>query len=140
MRVAAGAGGVGLLTSPKVSPTEPGRLQWCRRPVLFLLQSMPMPKRHYVLNEGRSSKFWEIDVSGSSYTVRYGRIGTDGQTKTKELDSAADAKSAKSTCDVDVTPVLKKRLKRHVRADGCDELNAPHVLLHASSCVKLQSR
>jgi predicted DNA-binding WGR domain protein len=33
---------------------------------------------------GNSSKFWEIDVDGSTTTVRYGKIGSSGQTQTKE--------------------------------------------------------
>lgn len=48
--------------------------------------------RRFEFSEGSSSKFWEIRVEGSSHTVRYGKIGTDGQTKTKEFDSAADAR------------------------------------------------
>ena len=45
----------------------------------------------YELVEGKSSKFWEVGVDGSTLTVRYGRIGTDGQTKEKEFDSEAAA-------------------------------------------------
>ena len=48
----------------------------------------------YEFNDGKSSKFWEIELSGSAYTVRYGRIGTNGQTKTKVFDSAAEAVAA----------------------------------------------
>ena len=29
--------------------------------------------------EGSSKKFWEITVSGADYTVRYGRISTEGK-------------------------------------------------------------
>lgn len=39
--------------------------------------------RRFELVEGTSSKFWEVDVEGSDLTVRFGRIGTQGQTKTK---------------------------------------------------------
>jgi DNA ligase-1 len=35
-----------------------------------------------------SSKFWEIEVDGSQHTVRFGRIGTSGQAKTKTFASA----------------------------------------------------
>jgi predicted DNA-binding WGR domain protein len=35
-----------------------------------------------------SAKFWEVSVAGSDLTVRFGRIGTDGQTKVKSLGSA----------------------------------------------------
>ena len=43
--------------------------------------------RRFELSDGTSSKFWEIEISGHRHTVRYGRIGTDGQAKTKELAS-----------------------------------------------------
>jgi predicted DNA-binding WGR domain protein len=44
-----------------------------------------------------SSKFWEIDVAGSDVTVRFGKIGTNGQTTVKSFDdaAAADAHAAK---------------------------------------------
>jgi predicted DNA-binding WGR domain protein len=41
--------------------------------------------------EGRSSKFWEVAQDGCSVTVRYGRIGTQGQTQTKTFDTAERA-------------------------------------------------
>lgn len=42
--------------------------------------------------EDGSSKFWEGEVSGSTLTVRFGRIGTEGQTKDKELASPEAAR------------------------------------------------
>jgi uncharacterized protein (TIGR02996 family) len=48
----------------------------------------------YELVEGTSSKFWEIELSGDSFTARWGRIGTAGQEKTQSFDSAAEAKQA----------------------------------------------
>lgn len=47
--------------------------------------------RHFEFVEGTSSKFWELSVSGSDVTVRFGRIGTDGQTQTKSFGDAAEA-------------------------------------------------
>lgn len=47
--------------------------------------------QRYELIEGTSSKFWEIDVSGRELTVRFGRIGTSGQSKTKSFADAAAA-------------------------------------------------
>lgn len=41
----------------------------------------------YELIEGTSSKFWQVSVDGTTLTVTYGRIGTQGQTKEKEFDS-----------------------------------------------------
>ncbi len=45
--------------------------------------------RRFELSDGASNKFWEVDVEGSSLTVRFGRIGTGGQTQTKSFASAA---------------------------------------------------
>jgi DNA ligase-1 len=48
-------------------------------------------KRYFEFVEGSSAKFWEISQSGKDVTVRFGRIGTDGQTQTKTLADAAAA-------------------------------------------------
>ena len=51
--------------------------------------------RRFEFVEGKSSKFWEIAVAGSEVTVRYGRIGSDGQTNVKSFaDEAAARKHA----------------------------------------------
>ncbi|MFO1253427.1 MAG: DUF4132 domain-containing protein [Inhella sp.] len=47
--------------------------------------------RRFELVEGTSSKFWEVELSGAELTVRFGRIGTAGQSKTKAFDDAAAA-------------------------------------------------
>jgi predicted DNA-binding WGR domain protein len=49
--------------------------------------------RRFEFVEGSSSKFWEIQVEGSSFTTRYGKIGTDGQQSLKEYDSPAKAQA-----------------------------------------------
>lgn len=43
--------------------------------------------RYFEFANEKSSKFWEVSITGSEVTVRYGKIGTDGTTKPKELDS-----------------------------------------------------
>jgi predicted DNA-binding WGR domain protein len=48
--------------------------------------------RHFEFVEGSSKKFWEIWLEGSSFTTKYGRLGTDGQETMKEFDSADKAK------------------------------------------------
>jgi predicted DNA-binding WGR domain protein len=50
-----------------------------------------MPKRRFELVEGASAKFWEIEVKKKTVTVRFGRLGTAGQTKDKEHPSAEAA-------------------------------------------------
>ena len=49
-------------------------------------------KRELVFVDSKSSKFWNIELQGNSHTVKYGRMGTEGQTKTKEFDSEEAAK------------------------------------------------
>jgi DNA ligase-1 len=49
-------------------------------------------KRYFQFVEGNSSKFWEISVAGTDVTVRFGRIGSDGQTKTKSFSDEAGAR------------------------------------------------
>ena len=44
--------------------------------------------RHFEYIEGNSAKFWEISPRGNDVTVRFGRIGTQGQTQTKTLPDA----------------------------------------------------
>jgi predicted DNA-binding WGR domain protein len=43
--------------------------------------------------DAQHDKFWEASVSGSTLTVRFGRIGTDGQTKAKKLATPDAAKT-----------------------------------------------
>lgn len=47
--------------------------------------------RRFEFAEGGSSKFWEITLDGDSHTVRFGKIGTPGQEKTKTFGSASEA-------------------------------------------------
>lgn len=47
--------------------------------------------RRFELVEGGSSKFWEVWTQGSELLVRFGRIGTAGQIKSKALGDAAAA-------------------------------------------------
>lgn len=51
----------------------------------------------YELSDGKSHKFWAASVEGAELTTNWGRIGTDGQSKTKTLTSpeAADKELAK---------------------------------------------
>jgi predicted DNA-binding WGR domain protein len=49
--------------------------------------------RRFELVEGSSSKFWEIELRGSDVDVRWGRIGTNGQSQTKSLGTEAKAQA-----------------------------------------------
>ncbi|MEX1223775.1 MAG: DNA ligase [Pirellulales bacterium] len=47
--------------------------------------------RYFEYVGGSSSKFWEISIAGCDVTVRYGRIGADGQSSTKTLGDEVKA-------------------------------------------------
>jgi len=51
-------------------------------------------KRYLEYRDDKSEKFWEINVGGSSHTVRFGKVGAKGQSKTKEFDSAEEAQKS----------------------------------------------
>lgn len=64
-----------------------------------------MGTRYFELSDGKSHKFWEIRVGGASHTVRYGRIGTNGTTKTKDFADAAVATA-------DATKLVEQKVKK----------------------------
>lgn len=47
--------------------------------------------RMFEFRDAKSDKFWEIQTTGTSVTVRYGRRGADGQTNTKVFADVAAA-------------------------------------------------
>lgn len=64
-----------------------------------------MARREFHFREGSVNKFWTIDAEGKSFTVQFGRIGTAGQTQTKEFNSEAEAEKA---CAKLIAEKLKK--------------------------------
>jgi predicted DNA-binding WGR domain protein/Leucine-rich repeat (LRR) protein len=50
--------------------------------------------RHFEFSDGKSNKFWEISVNGSKTRVRFGRVGTSGQTLTKAFATKEAARLA----------------------------------------------
>jgi len=53
--------------------------------------------RHFEYIDDKSNKFWEISQAGCDVTTRWGRIGSNGQSKTKTFpkESAAVAQASK---------------------------------------------
>jgi predicted DNA-binding WGR domain protein len=51
-----------------------------------------MSRREFQYADEKSDKFWHIELADSSFTVHFGRTGTNGQTQTKEFGSAEAAK------------------------------------------------
>jgi len=64
-----------------------------------------MSKREFQYCEGKSQKFWSITREGCTHTVNYGRLGTAGQTQTKEF---ATEDEAKKSCEKLIGEKLKK--------------------------------
>ncbi|MFZ5441987.1 MAG: WGR domain-containing protein [Myxococcota bacterium] len=62
-----------------------------------------MPRYEFV--EGTSRKFWEIDLQGSSFTTRWGRLGTEGQSKRQDF---ADPDTARHEYELLVRSKEKK--------------------------------
>lgn len=52
-----------------------------------------MAKRYFEFKDAKSHKFWEVSVSAKKVIIRYGKVGTDGQTSVKELSTPAEAKA-----------------------------------------------
>src|SRR5438034_9637071 len=72
-----------------------------------------MPR--YEFSEGTSNKFWQIDLSGTSFTTTYGKIGTSGQSTVKTFKSDAEAKKEYDKL------VAEKVKKGYVLAGGSAE-------------------
>ncbi|HWU51566.1 MAG TPA: WGR domain-containing protein, partial [Tahibacter sp.] len=50
--------------------------------------------RRFEFSEGASNKFWEIARNGADLDIRWGRIGTQGQSQTKSFADEAKAGAA----------------------------------------------
>jgi predicted DNA-binding WGR domain protein len=49
--------------------------------------------RRFEFSDGSSNKFWEIELDGKAFTVRYGRMGTNGQTQEKSFPTPEKAQA-----------------------------------------------
>jgi len=52
-----------------------------------------MSTSRFEFEEGTASKFWEITVTGGTITVRFGRLGSDGQASTKTFATPQEAQT-----------------------------------------------
>lgn len=50
--------------------------------------------RTFRFSDAKSHKFWNIELAGNGYTVTYGKVGTAGQTSSKEFASPEAAEAA----------------------------------------------
>jgi predicted DNA-binding WGR domain protein len=63
-------------------------------PNLGIILGGHIPRREYQFVEGTSEKFWAIALEGKKHTVQFGRLGTTGQTQTKEFKTPEEAQKA----------------------------------------------
>ncbi|MCQ4164040.1 DUF4132 domain-containing protein [Tahibacter harae] len=76
--------------------------------------------RRFEFSEGTSNKFWEVEQAGADVNLRWGRIGTQGQSQTKNF--ADEAKAAAAVLKL----VAEKTGKGYVeRGDGVASGAAP---------------
>ncbi|MGC3959997.1 MAG: WGR domain-containing protein [Verrucomicrobiota bacterium] len=77
---------------PQPIQTETNRTDATPVPPVAPAIAPPGTTRRFEFVGGPSQKFWEISVSGISFTVRFGRIGTAGQSQTKNFPDEAKTK------------------------------------------------
>ena len=66
-------------------------------------------KAQLIYQDDSSNKFWNIVVEGNKHTVNYGRVGTAGQSKTKEFASEEAALK-------DANKVMASKMKKGYKA------------------------
>lgn len=79
---------------------------------------MSSQNRSLVFQEGSSNKFWKIELSGSSHTVHFGKVGTNGQSQTKDFDSEDEALKS-------YNKLVAEKLKKGYADDGVSPASAP---------------
>jgi predicted DNA-binding WGR domain protein len=52
-------------------------------------------KRYFEFVDSASSKFWEVWVENTSLSIRFGKIGTTGQTTIKDFPTTTAAEEAR---------------------------------------------
>lgn len=92
---------IGVRSDASVPPTphraQPVRAESQRSPASVAVPQThspaPTSARRFELVEGNSNKFWEIKQDGTDVTVRYGRIGSNGQSNSKQFPDEPSART-----------------------------------------------
>lgn len=71
--------------------TKPPALSQKAPAAIIPAPASPSGTRRFEFVDDKSSKFWEITQTDTAVTVRYGRLGTNGQTQTKSFTDPAAA-------------------------------------------------
>jgi predicted DNA-binding WGR domain protein len=65
-------------------------------------------KRYFVNQEGEANKFWTIEIDGDTYSVFFGKIGTQGRQSSKSLTDAA-------SCEKEAAKLVAEKVKKGYR-------------------------
>jgi predicted DNA-binding WGR domain protein len=77
--------------------------------------------RRFELVEGGSSKFWEVATEAEKLLVRFGRLGTSGQSQEKAFDTAAKAEAERDKLIREKTKKGYKELATTATNETTDE-------------------
>ncbi|WP_100747887.1 WGR domain-containing protein, partial [Leptospira ellisii] len=83
-------------------------------------------KRQLVFKDDSSDKFWNIEVSGNSFTVQYGKAGTGGQTQTKSFEN-------EEQCLKEAEKLVHEKLKKGYAENSVSDFAATWKELAESS-------
>jgi predicted DNA-binding WGR domain protein/cell wall assembly regulator SMI1 len=62
-------------------------------------------KKELIYQDDKSHKFWNIETDGDSFTVTFGKVGTAGQSQTKEFDN-------EEKCQKEAEKLIAEKLKK----------------------------
>jgi ankyrin repeat protein len=65
----------------------------------------PIVMKELIFQEGTSNKFWNIEIANKSFTVTFGKIGTKGQSQTKEFGD-------KDACRKEANKLIAEKTKK----------------------------
>ncbi|NHQ84747.1 DUF4132 domain-containing protein [Iodobacter sp. HSC-16F04] len=74
--------------------------------------------KRFEYTEGQSSKFWEVEQDGLNLNICWGRIGSKGQTQTKEFASADKASAAQ-------TKLIQEKISKGYSEVSSSETSSP---------------
>ncbi|MBW9233440.1 WGR domain-containing protein [Leptospira santarosai] len=78
-------------------------------------------KKYLTYQDEGSNKFWSIDVSGSTFTVTFGKVGSSGQSSVKTFDDEQE-------CLKEAEKLLREKLKKGYLETEWPEQKAEAVL------------
>jgi predicted DNA-binding WGR domain protein len=93
--------------------------------------------KYFEFKDGKSSKFWEISITGKKIITRFGKIGTTGQTSEKSL---ADAAAAQKEYDRLIREKTQKGYVKVGKAAGGKEKLSPKRAKPAAKSITAKNK